>query len=68
MKFCGHCGESINENVKFCPHCGKANGKKKHMLIYFILMIMLFIVFEIGSEFIYSASFEIISLSKYGNL
>lgn len=67
MKFCGHCGESINENVRFCPHCGKANGKKKHMLLYFILMIMLFIVFEIGSEFIYSASFEIISLSKYGN-
>lgn len=67
MKFCNHCGESINEEVKFCPHCGKANSKKKHMLIYFILMIMLFIVFEIGSEFIYSASFEIISLSKYGN-
>ena len=67
MKFCGHCGKSIEEDVKFCPFCGKGNHKKKHMLIYFILMVMIFILFDIGSKLIYSSSYEIISVSKYGS-
>ncbi len=67
MKFCGHCGKSIEEDVKFCPYCGKGNKKKKHMLLYFILMVMIFILFDIGSKLIYSSSYSIISLSKYGS-
>ena len=67
MKFCGHCGKSIEDDVKFCPYCGKGNHKKKHMFIYFILMVMIFILFDIGSKLIYSSSYEIISLSKYGS-
>ncbi len=67
MKFCGHCGKSIEEEVKFCPYCGKGNHKKKHMLVYFILMVMVFILFDIGSKLIYSSSYEIISISKYGS-
>ncbi len=67
MKFCGHCGKSIEDTVKFCPYCGKGNNKKKNMLIYFILMVMIFILFDIGSKLIYSSSYEIISISKYGS-
>ena len=67
MKFCSHCGEPIKEDVKVCPHCGKNNKTNKNMLIYFILMVILFIIFDIGSQLIYKSSYDIISLSKYGN-
>jgi membrane protease YdiL (CAAX protease family) len=67
MKFCGHCGKSIDEDIKYCPYCGKPNSKKKNMLLYFFLMVMIFIIFDIGSKLIYSSSFEIITLSKYGS-
>ena len=67
MKFCSYCGEPINKDEKVCPHCGRTNKSNKNMLVYFFLMVILFFIFDIGSQIIYSSSYQIITLSKYGN-
>ena len=67
MKFCNHCGEAVNVDEKYCSKCGNLIAKKKHMLLYFILMVILFIIFDIISALVYSGTYSIISASKYGN-
>ena len=66
MKFCNHCGEAVNIDEKYCSKCGKLIAKKKHMLLYFILMVILFIIFDIVSQVAYSSAYSIITTSKYG--
>ena len=66
MRFCSACGEVIKDDEKYCKNCGHKNAKKRNMLLYFISMIILFILFDVVSKFIYSNVYEVIQLSRFG--
>ena len=65
MKYCNHCGEPVNEEAKFCSNCGNRIAKRKNMLLYFVLMIILFTVLDYVSNVLYSGAYTIIVGSKY---
>ena len=65
MKFCNHCGHTVVEEEKFCSNCGNRIAKRKNMLLYFFLMIILFIILDITSNLLYSETYSIIVNSKY---
>ena len=66
MRFCSTCGEPIKDDEKYCKNCGHKNPKKRNMIIYFILMVILFLVFEIVSSLIYSEVYAVIESSRFG--
>lgn len=66
MRFCSTCGEPIKDDEKYCKNCGHKNPKKRNMIIYFILMVILFLVFEIVSSLIYSEVYAVIKSSRFG--
>ena len=50
MTTCKHCGQEIAASAKICPHCGGKNKPPIYKRGWFIALIVLIILYAIGSS------------------